>query len=244
MKKIKQKAAVYYMKFEEFLRKHKFKCLMVAAAFLIIIIINCIIFAAGAEKNNTGKIVVVIDAGHGENDPGKVGITGVLEKDINLSIALKLKTNLENRGMQVILTRKTDENLATEGAVNKKTSDMKNRVEIINSAEAICFISVHQNSYTDPNVKGAQVFYYGGSEESRMLAEKIQESLIKNVDTDNHRKCKEGNDYYILKKTAIPGVIVECGFLSCPEEESRLTDENYQEKIAEAIAVAIEDTYK
>lgn len=244
MKKIKQKAAVYYMKFEEFLRKHKFKCLMVAVAFLIIIIINCIIFAAGAEKNNIGKIVVVIDAGHGENDPGKVGITGVLEKDINLSIALKLKTNLENRGIQVILTRKTDENLATEGAVNKKTSDMKNRVGIINSAEAICFISVHQNSYTDPGVKGAQVFYYGGSEESRMLAENIQESLIKNVDTDNHRKCKEGNDYYILKKTAIPGVIVECGFLSCPEEESRLTDENYQEKIAEAIAVAIEDTYK
>ena len=155
----------------------------------------------------------------------------------------KLKDILEQKGVRVILTRTEDDSLTTPGATNKKSSDMNNRVEIINDANADCLISIHQNSYTDSSAKGAQVFYYGGSEESKKLAEELQKSLIENVDPDNHRQCKEGNDYFILRKTTCPGVIVECGFLSCPEEESKLTDEAYQQQIAEAIAKAVCDIY-
>lgn len=244
MEKIKEKIAVYYMRFEAFLRKHKLKCLIVAAIFLIFVIINCVIFLSDAVGLGKKEIIVIVDAGHGGNDPGKVGGSGVLEKDLNLSIALKLKDSLEAYGIKVILTRAEDTNLATLGATNKKSSDMSNRVELINSSDAVCFISIHQNSYLDPSVKGAQVFYYGGSDASKSLAENLQTSLINNVDSENHRKCKEGNDYYLLRKTVIPGVIVECGFLSSPEEESKLTDENYQKALADTMAETIYNLYK
>lgn len=230
------------MKLEAVFRKHKLKFLIVFAIFLVLIILNYIKLMANATKTD-GEVVVVIDAGHGGNDPGKVGTLGTLEKDINLSIALKLKEVLEQKGVKVVLTRTDDACLSTPGATNKKTSDMNNRVEIINSANADCLISIHQNSYTDSSVKGAQVFYYGSSEESKKLAEELQSSLISNVDSDNNRQCKEGNDYFILRKTTCPGVIVECGFLSCPEEEKKLIDETYQQKIAEAIAETVCDIY-
>ena len=186
-------------------------------------------------KNN---FVVVIDAGHGGNDPGKVG-TGCLEKDINLAIGLKLKENLEENNVMVIMTRIEDVNLATLGATNKKNSDMINRVDLINSSSADCLISIHQNSYSDSTVKGAQVFYYEASEEGKKMGEILQDKLVSCVDSDNHRKAKGGDNYYILGKSICPGVIVECGFLSCPEEEARLMDEDYQEKIAKALADGI-----
>ncbi len=239
-----KKIAVYYMRFETFLRNNRKKILIVTAVFLLIGIINYILLHTDAVGMSKREIIVVVDAGHGGNDPGKVGNTGVLEKDINLAIALKLKEALEEKGVTVVMIREEDTNLATSGARNKKSSDMSNRVEIINESKAVCFISIHQNSYPDSSVKGAQVFYYGDSEESRILAEKLQENLISMVDSDNHRKAKTGNDYYLLRKTVIPGVIVECGFLSCPEEESRLLDETYQQKLADCLAETICNIYQ
>lgn len=163
----------------------------------------------------------------------------MLEKDVNLAISLKLRDKLEAQGIKVIMTREIDTNLATPGATNKKTSDMNNRVEIINSEHVDILISIHQNSYRDASVKGAQVFYHGTSEESKNLAETIQSCLISEVDPENTRVAKEGNDYFILRKSICPGVIVECGFLSCPEETAKLVDEVYQDKLAGAIANAV-----
>ena len=164
--------------------------------YLIIPVIVCsIIFTSsfGLKKGSVSKAdtkvnttlpTIIIDAGHGGFDGG-ASVGNTLEKDINLSIALKLKEVLEQKGVKVVLTRTDDACLSTPGATNKKTSDMNNRVEIINSANADCLISIHQNSYTDSSVKGAQVFYYGSSEESKKLAEELQSSLISNVDSDN-----------------------------------------------------------
>lgn len=208
------------------------------AIFFILLIVNCVLYFSQAVKPKE-QLVVAVDAGHGGNDPGKVGASNVLEKDVNLAIALKLRDKLEAQGVKVIMTREIDASLATPGATNKKTSDMNNRIEIINSEHVDILISIHQNSYGSASAKGAQVFYHGTSEESKELAETIQSFLISGVDPENTRAAKEGNDYFILRKSTCPGVIVECGFLSCPEETAKLVDEAYQDKLAGAIADAV-----
>lgn len=205
--------------------------------FALVIINVCIYFSQALKLPE--QITVVVDAGHGGNDPGKVGVSGTLEKDINLSIALKLKTELEKKGIKVILTRESDVSLAIEGATNKKTSDMNKRIEITNSARADLLVSVHQNSFTDPKVKGAQVFYYKNSKESEDIAVTVQTELVNSLDKDNKRKAKANNDYYVLRKSTCPAIIVECGFLSNYEEEAKLVSEEYQQDIAEAIAEGV-----
>lgn len=143
--------------------------------------------------------------------------------------------------MEVVMTREDDISLAEEGASSAKVSDLKKRVEIIDGADAALAVSIHQNSYTDSAVSGAQVFYYGDSAEGKLLAEALQQNLIDNLDPSNTRAAKANESYYILKKTSIPTVIVECGFLSNPEEEALLSDEAYQEKIVEAVYEGIVD---
>lgn len=185
--------------------------------------------------------LVVIDPGHGADDPGKVGVSGINEKDLNLEIALRLKEYLSEQGIDVVMTREEDVSLAEEGAQSVKVSDLKKRVEIIEAAGADLAISIHQNSYTDSAVSGAQVFYYGDSVQGKLLAESLQQSLVNNLDPSNTRAAKSNESYYILKKTSIPTVIVECGFLSNPEEEELLADAEYQEKIVLAICEGIQD---
>lgn len=187
----------------------------------------------------TDKIVVVIDAGHGGFDPGKVGINKALEKDINLSIAYKLKSLLEQNDIEVIMTRTNDKGLYRKSDHNKKMVDMKNRIMTINRSNAIIAISIHQNSFSQQSSRGAQVFYYKTSEEGKMLAEIIQKSL-KDTLKDGNRRLAKGNDkYYLLKNSRYPLVIVECGFLSNWEEANLLCEENYQEKLAWAIHLGI-----
>ena len=187
-------------------------------------------------------MLVVIDPGHGGNDPGKVSRDGILEKDVNLQISLCLQQELEARGVEALLLRTTDDNLATAGATNKKNSDMKNRVAKINDCNPDFLISIHQNSFTDPKVRGPQVFYHGSSEASEDFALKLQE-MLNAINPQYAREAKEGNDYYLLNKSICPGVIIECGFLSCPEETALLTSQQYQQKIASAIADAILDVH-
>ena len=183
-------------------------------------------------------LVVVIDVGHGGNDPGKIGVDNVKEKDVNLQIALCLKAQLQARGVKVILTREGDVCLATNGATNKKVSDMHNRVSLINASGADYMISIHQNSYQDAQIHGAQVFYYSHSEEGKRMAEVMQKALLK-ADEENTRQAKANDTYYLLKRTEVPTIIVECGFLSNPEEAAKLVSPKYQEKLAEAIAEGI-----
>lgn len=185
------------------------------------------------------SVIVVIDAGHGGRDAGKVSASGIKEKDINLQIALLLKDEMEKAGVQIVMTRETDDGLYDESDSNKKVADLKERISIIKESGCVLAVSIHQNSYSDEKVKGAQTFYYSSSKEGKKLAEIIQKGIVENVDTDNHRKAKGNDTYYLLKKTAVPLVIVECGFLSNPEEASLLNTNDYQVRMARQIAESI-----
>jgi len=178
---------------------------------------------------------IVIDPGHGGHDPGKVGVHNELEKDINLEIAYRLKDKLIKSGFSVIMTRTKDEALNDIYDKNKKMGDLRKRIEIINTSGAICLVSIHQNSFTSEREKGAQVFFYGNSEMSKDLACGIQDRLKVDYDENNTRKYKSNNSYYLLKKSCIPSIIVECGFLSNEYEASMLVKKACQEEIAQAI---------
>jgi N-acetylmuramoyl-L-alanine amidase len=193
--------------------------------------------SAPAFAMPVSKKIVVIDAGHGGWDPGMVSGT-VLEKDINLEIAKKLQTYLEEGGATVLITRLDDEGLAIN-----KSGDMRERRQIANAGQADIFVSIHQNAFTGTNVKGAQVFYHNESDKSKKLGESIQRHLIEFVDPDNRRISKANSSYYVLKETAMPAVIVECGFLSNPGERAKLQTENYQERIAWGIYMGIVDYF-
>ena len=183
--------------------------------------------------------VVVIDAGHGGKDPGKVGVNGALEKEINLQIALRLKSLLEQNDVAVVLTREEDKDLASEQAASRKNEDLRARAALIAAAEPVVMVSIHQNSYPEEEVDGAQVFYYAGSDSGKMLGSIIQNSLKSEIDDGNHRVAKANKEYYLLKKAACPAVIIECGFLSNPSEAALLATEEYQEKLAFAVHLGI-----
>ena len=185
------------------------------------------------------KAHIVLDPGHGGFDPGKVGTAGTLEKDINLAISLKLKEILVKSGYTVTMTRQKDEALCEENASRKKVSDLNARLDLIQKEEPELTVSIHQNSYS-AGTKGAQVFYYSQSEEGHRLARVLQETLKEEIGDGNHRVEKANDSYYMLKKSQGPFVIVECGFLSNPEEEKLLNSEDYQKKMAKALAEGIE----
>lgn len=196
------------------------------------------VYVSSMQVENGKEICIVIDAGHGGADPGKVGVNDQLEKDINLKIAQKLKQFLQSEGIKVVMTREGEEGLYDESASNKKVQDMKRRLEVIESADPVLVVSIHQNSYHEEYVKGAQVFYYTTSEKSRGLAETLQEQL-RILDPENKREAKGNDSYFLLKKTAKPIVIVECGFLSNREEAENLSSSVYQEKMAWNIYMGI-----
>lgn len=214
---------------------------LLAGILAIIVIVMAFSFVQTEEtmKQGNEKYVVAIDPGHGGFDPGKVGVSGALEKDINLSISWKVKQQLEKKGIEVIMTRTTDQGLYAEEDKNKKSADMRNRVETIQASGAAVAVSIHQNSFTDTVSKGSQVFYYTGSKEGQHLANLIQTSIKETLKDDNHRIEKGNTDYYMLRKVTCPIVIVECGFLSNPMEEALLTEEDYQEKMANGISKGI-----
>lgn len=178
------------------------------------------------------KKIVVIDVGHGGNDPGKVGVNQVLEKDINLQVALKLEKFLQQSDLLVILTRHDDTGLYDENASNKKVQDMRRRIELIEQMNADLVVSVHQNSYGDGSVRGPQCFFYKGSEEGERIALILQEQLNTGLKVERPREAKANDSYYLLKKSSVPTVIAECGFLSNEEEAALLSNEAYQEKLA------------
>lgn len=193
--------------------------------------------AAYVSAKTTGKLsgCIVLDAGHGGSDPGKVGCNDVLEKDINLAIVYKLKTLFENKGFEVVLTRTDDKPLVSDNSKNMKIEDMRNRVALITETMPLMTISIHQNSFPDSSISGPQVFFYDQSPEGEAIAATLQDTLNALMDPPKPRMSKSNNDYYILKKTPTPTVIVECGFLSNEKEAADLTTEAYQEKLARAI---------
>lgn len=189
-------------------------------------------------SQNKKKKIIVIDVGHGGSDPGKVSADGIREKDVNLQIALYLKDYLIAQDYTVYMTRETDCGLYDSNVKNKKASDLNNRIQFFKDKGASCVISIHQNSYPDTIQHGAQTFYFTESTEGKIFAEAVQDSLLKFDDT-NTRQTKSSDSYYLLKHSPVPSVIVECGFLSNPEETAKLTDANYQKQLAYAISLGI-----
>ncbi|MDE6742406.1 MAG: N-acetylmuramoyl-L-alanine amidase [Lachnospiraceae bacterium] len=192
-----------------------------------------------AREREPGQECIIIDPGHGGADPGKVGINGALEKDINLQMAYILKEQLEAEGFYVILTRTSDELPGSENGDITKVQDLQNRIRLIAEENPLMVISIHQNSYPQESVRGAQVFYYETSEEGRQLAECIQRQLILAANDGNHRQIKGNTSYFLLKKTPVTTVIVECGFLSNWQEATLLQQEDYQRLMTGAIVDGI-----
>ncbi|MCL2461487.1 MAG: N-acetylmuramoyl-L-alanine amidase [Defluviitaleaceae bacterium] len=184
------------------------------------------------------KKVVLIDAGHGGFDPGKVSDPSQ-EKDINLAISQKLQSYLELGDSTVFMTRVDDAGLSAT-----KKGDMYSRKLIANTSKADIFVSVHQNSYTSYSVHGAQVFYFNSSDDSKKLAQCIQDKIKEFVEPDNTRQPKENSSYYVLKQTTMPAVIVECGFLSNPSDKQKLIDPDYQDRLAWAIYMGIVEYFQ
>ena len=181
------------------------------------------------DKSNP---VIIIDPGHGGEDPGKVGINDILEKDINLQISMKVRDLMEEVGIEVVMTREDDK------VPERKKEDLENRVELINKTRPTIALCIHQNSYTSPEIFGAQVFYHTKTAEAVDIATLVQESL-RAIDTNNTREIKKNDTYYMLKFSEVPTIIVECGFLTNPTEAQKLATEEYQDEVAFAICEGI-----
>lgn len=183
--------------------------------------------------------MILVDVGHGGADPGMIGVDGLEEKGINLAIAKKLQTALEEQGFTVLLTREEDRGLYDENSKNQKAQDMQRRIAMIRETHPVLCVSIHQNSYQDPSVYGPQVFYYEDSAEGKKLAEFIQAELNTQLEIARPRVAKGNKTYYLLKRSESILNIVECGFLTNPEEAGMLQTEKYQQKVAKAVAAGI-----
>ncbi|WP_252250304.1 N-acetylmuramoyl-L-alanine amidase CwlD [Clostridium sp. ZBS13] len=211
----------------------------VLSIFCIIFLILGIPTRVLAEENKS-KHVIVIDPGHGGIDGGAKSKKGTVEKDINLSISLKLKHQLEELGYNVYLTREDDSELD-----KKKVNDLNARCNMKKDKNCEVFISIHQNMFPQPKCFGAQV-WYSNNEKSKLLADNIQNSLKSNIDDGNKRVAKAAKDQYRILRDGYDGacVLVECGFLSNNKEEENLKSDEHQEKIAKSILDAVNSYFE
>lgn len=219
--------------------------------FYLLAAILCIGAAAGGSEAITAAVqsgavernhTVIVDAGHGGIDGGATSCTGVLESEINLQIALRLNDLLHLLGYDTVMIRTTDTSIYTEGSTiaAQKVSDLKQRVKVVNETSNAVLISLHQNTFSDSRYSGAQVFY-AGTEGSRELAELMQNLFVSTLDPDSTRACKSTSTVYLLRNITQTGVLVECGFLSNPEEEAKLRDKSYQQKLCCVIVSALSE---
>ena len=222
--------------------------IVVFAVFIVIVSFTVAMLHHESADVFGGEITkcIVLDAGHGLPDGGAIGMTGTVESVINLEITKMTKDILEKKGYKVIMTREDENSIYAEGEniAEKKKSDMRKRLEIINSSDADMFVSIHMNKFPSSKYCGAQVIYSGNFKESEELAMFIQRELHnipENKSKREHLKAPDG--IFLLKKADLPAVIVECGFLSNFDEEKLLNTEKYQKKLSEAIAKGIENYY-
>ncbi len=196
--------------------------------------------SAAVSAETAPAPLVILDAGHGGADGGSSAADGTRESDINLQITLKTDTVLGLLGQETLLVRTTDTELADASAntiAQKKVTDIRNRVELVNSHPEALLVSIHQNAFSQEKYYGAQVFYDAVGE-SKLLAETLQQNLSQCVDPSNHRKAKSIQpEVYLMNHVQVPGILVECGFLSNPAEAEKLKTNDYQNKLAVTIAV-------
>ncbi|MBQ7315041.1 MAG: N-acetylmuramoyl-L-alanine amidase [Clostridia bacterium] len=197
--------------------------------------------AASGEAALPSKLII-LDAGHGGEDCGAIGANGVYEKDLNLAMTMTLGEELRALGYTVIYTRTEDRLLYNEEENIKgfrKIYDLRNRCALAEEYPDALFVSVHMNSFGDARYSGLQVYYAPDREDSRAFAEHIQQAVVRDVQAENRRSVKSGNDLYLLEHIENPVVLVECGFISNVEECAKLDDVSYREALAKAIAQGI-----
>jgi len=208
-----------------------------------------VLLAIGGSKATTamsekapifGRTCIIIDAGHGGEDGGAVSCTGVCESQINLEIALRLEDLLHLLGYDTSMIRATDRSVYTTGETiaARKVSDLKERVRIVNEAENALLVSIHQNYFAEEKYSGAQVFY-SDHPQGRSLAECIQSTLVQHLNPGSNRNIKKAEGIYLMEHANCPSVLIECGFLSNPEEEAKLRNSEYQKALSCVIATAL-----
>lgn len=215
---------------------------------MTVAVLFCVLLKDGTNNNtcdvSAEKITVIIDAGHGGEDGGAIGSGNIYEKDINLSIALKIGKKLEENGINILYTRTTDillydRNVDFSG--RKKALDLAARVKTANETPNCIFVSIHMNSFPQSQYSGLQVYYSKNSKDSQIIAASIQNSVKANLQPQNKRKITEATSrIYLLDRIQAPAVLIECGFLSNPEECRLLTTEIYQNQLAEIISKELE----
>ena len=219
---------------------------VIVAIITCLLIITYIVPINASTIDNSDK-VILIDPGHGGIDGGAKSKTGTIEKDINLQISLKLRDNLEEKGYKVYMTRDNDEGLYEKGNTvkEKKREDLNRRVEMKKETECDIFVSIHQNMFPQSKCYGAQV-WYASNENSYNLATVVQESIKQTVKDNNKRVAKTEEEAYLILRDKHEGasILVECGFLSNPDEESRLKSEDHQNLIVEGISDGIDKYFE
>ncbi len=223
------------------------RIMLIFSAFLVIIVALSTILIAINSKTNSADVdthyKIVIDAGHGGIDGGVSGkTTGVKESDINLAIAKKLAVELNESGFKTVLTRSSTAGLYGTATSSRKKKDMQKRKAIIDKENPDAVISVHLNYYPSSSRRGAQAFFNEDSEEGKNFAQIIQNGLNE-LPTNEREYTSLKGDYYLLKCTKAPSVIIECGFLSNPEDESFLIDEEYQKTLSKRIALSVAEYF-
>ena len=227
------------METKEFLKRYGWVYLYVAAFFLGCAgLLRHTVESVGNMQPFSAYPVVVIDAGHGAPDGGSTGITGTREEAVNLAIARRLEALLGLMGYDTLMTRATSDCIATEGDTirQRKQSDLKNRVTMINNQPSAVVVSIHQNHFPDSRYYGPQVFYGNGAEQ---LAAFAQKALSEALAPGSKRQPKPASGVYLMEHIDHPGLLVECGFLSNPEEERRLNDPQHQKKLAAVLAAVL-----
>lgn len=185
---------------------------------------------------------VIIDAGHGGIDGGATSCTGILESTLNLEIAKRLNDLMHLLGIETIMVRTTDTSIYTEGSsiASKKVSDLKQRVKLANETDNVLLISIHQNYFSDPRYSGAQVFY-ANTTGSDILAKMLQTAFVSTLNPGSKRQAKKASGIYLMNQINRTGILVECGFLSNPQEECKLRSKEYQLDICSVIACVCSD---
>lgn len=219
-----------------------------AVTFLIFAALLSTAFLKNSKKisvksETLSKTVIILDAGHGGFDGGAVATDGTVEKNINLNISNNLALMLKACGYEIITTRTTDvatDDNENESIAKRKVSDLNNRLKLMNSYENAVFVSIHLNKFTASAASGAQVFYSKNRNESAVLGQSIQNSIVKLIQPENKRLIKQGTEStYLLYNAKVPAVIVECGFLSNGNDLKNLKNEDYQKSMAYAIFCGI-----
>ena len=212
---------------------------------LLALIGNRGITALSENMIDNNRTTIIIDAGHGGVDTGATSCTGIMESNINLEISLKLQDLFHLLGFPTKMIRTTDVSIFTEGSTiaTKKISDLKRRVQIVNDTDNAILVSIHQNHFPVEKYRGAQVFYNRAGE-SEMLAKLLQNNFVATINQGSKRLAKKASGVYLMENIQKTGVLIECGFLSNPEEENKLRDPAYQKKLCSVIAATVSSFLK